>query len=84
MSTTHADTPTPTSRNAATGEPPLTGDALRTAAATSPAPAGAAELATSLPRRIRDDPPAARPGRKAQPPAGPETLRRVLDGLNRL
>jgi hypothetical protein len=85
MSTTFADTPTATSRNAATGEPAPTGHILRAAPATSPAPAGAAVPATpALPRRIRGAPPAAGPGSNVQPVAGPDMLRRVLDGLNQL
>ena len=53
--------------------------------ATSPAPAGVAVPATpALPRRARDLLPAAGPGSNVQPAAGPDTLRRVLDGLNRL
>jgi len=85
MSTTLADTPSATSRNAATGEPPPTGHARGATPATSPAPAGAAAAATpALPRRIRDVRPAGRPGSNVQSPAGPDMLRRVLDGLKRL
>ncbi|HEX9357577.1 MAG TPA: hypothetical protein VF933_27645 [Streptosporangiaceae bacterium] len=61
-------------------EPPL-----RVTAATSPAPAGVAVPATpALPRRARDTLPPAGPGSNVQPAAGPDVLRRVLDGLNRL
>ena len=61
-------------------EPPL-----RVTPATSPAPPSAAVPATpALPRRARDALPAAGPGRTVQPAAGPDVLRRVLDGLNRL
>ncbi len=61
-------------------EPPL-----RAASATGPAPAGVAVPATpALPRRLRDVLPAAGPGSNRQPAAGPDMLRRVLDGLKRL
>jgi hypothetical protein len=84
MSTTLADTPAATSRNAATGEPAPTGRALG-ATPTGPAPGGAAVPTTpALPRRISDVVPAAGPGGNVQPAAGPDVLRRVLDGLNRL
>ena len=85
MSTTLADTPAATSRNAATGEQAPTGHPQRATPATSPAPPGAAVPATpALPRRISDTLPAAGPGSNVQPAAGPDMLRRVLDGLNRL
>jgi hypothetical protein len=83
MSTTLAGTPAATSRDAATGEPGTAGRALGASPATSPAPAGAVPAAPALPRRIRDVLPAAGPGGNVQP-AGPDMLRRVLDGLNRL
>ena len=61
-------------------EPPL-----RITLAISPAPAGVAvPAASALPRRIRDVLPAAGPGSNVQPAAGPDMLRRVLDGLNRM
>jgi hypothetical protein len=57
----------------------------RVTAATSPAPAGVAVPATpALPRRARDALSAAGPGSSVQPAAGPDMLRRVLDGLHRL
>jgi len=84
MSTALADTPAANSRHAATGQPPPAGHMPRADPATSPAPAAAGHATPALPRRIRDARNAARPGRKAPLPAGPETLRRVLDGLNRL
>jgi hypothetical protein len=84
MSTTLAGTPAATSRNAATSEPAPTGGALGATPATSPAPAGAVPAAPALPRRIRDALPAAGPGGNVQPAAGPDMLRRVLDGLHRL
>jgi hypothetical protein len=85
ISTTLADTPAATSRNAATGEPAPAGRALGATPAISPAPAGAAvPAAPALPRRIRDVVSAAGPGGNLQPAAGPDMLRRVLDGLNRL
>lgn len=84
MSTTLADTPAATSRNAATGEPAPTGCALGATPATSPAPAGAVPAARALPRRIRGALRAAGPGSNVQPAAGPDMLRRVLDGLHRL
>ena len=68
-------------------EPPVTWPevAPRATPATSPAPPGAAVPATpALPRRISDALPAAGPGSNVQPAAGPDMLRRVLDGLNRL
>jgi hypothetical protein len=82
MSTTLAGTPAATSRNAATSEPGTAGRAPG-ASPTNPAPAGAVPAAPALPRRIRDALPAAGPGSTVQP-AGPDMLRRVLDGLNRL
>jgi hypothetical protein len=84
MSTMIADTPAATSRNTATGEPAPAGRALGASPATSPAPAGAVPAAPALPRRIRDALPAAGPGSTVQPAAGPDMLRRVLDGLHRL
>jgi hypothetical protein len=85
ISTTLADTPAATSRNTATGEPAPTGRALGATLAANPAPAGAAvPAAPALPRRIRDVVPAAGPGINVQPAAGPDMLRRVLDGLHRL
>jgi hypothetical protein len=84
MSTTLAGTPAATSRDAATGEPTPVGRALGATPATSPAPAGAVPAARALPRRICDALPAAGLGRTVQPAAGPDVLRRVLDGLNRL
>jgi hypothetical protein len=61
-------------------EPPL-----RVTPAISSAPPGAAvPAAPALPRRIRGALPAAGPGGNVQPAAGPDVLRRVLDGLNRL
>lgn len=85
MSTTLAGTPAATSRDAATDEPAPAGRALGATPATSPAPAGAAVPARpALPRRIRDARPATGPGSNVQPAAGPDVLRRVLDGLNRL
>lgn len=84
MSTT-LGTPTATSRDAAIGEPAPAGRALGATPATSPGPPGAAApAAPALPRRIRGALPAAGPGRTVQPAAGPDLLRRVLDGLNRL
>jgi hypothetical protein len=38
----------------------------------------------ALPRRVRGVPLAIRLSRRVRPPAGPEVLRRVIDGLNRL
>jgi hypothetical protein len=49
MSTTLADTPAATSRNAATSEPGTAGRALGATPATSPAPAGAVPAAPALP-----------------------------------
>jgi hypothetical protein len=80
MSTTLAGTSAATSRNAATEEPAPAGRAL----GGSPVPAGAVPATPALPRRIRDVLPAAGPGGNVQPAAGPDVLRRVLDGLNRL
>ena len=85
MSTTLANTLAATSRNAATGEQAPAGHGPRATPATSPAPPSAAVPATpALPRRIREVLPAAGPGSNVQPAAGPDMLRRVLDGLNRL
>jgi hypothetical protein len=63
-------------------EPVPLGAAPHAASATDPAASDVSEPAASaLPARIRGVPLAVR---QAQPQADPETLRRVLDGLNRL
>jgi hypothetical protein len=68
-----------------TSEPVLPGDGPRAVSAADPAACGAgAHAASALPGRIRGVLLAVRPGRQAQPPADPEILRRILDGLNRL
>lgn len=48
-------------------------------------PAASEPSAPAMPRRLaRSSPLPETPGRPAQPPVGPEILRRVLDGLRRL
>jgi hypothetical protein len=84
MSTTLADTPATNSQNPVAGQPAGHLPQPAPAPAAGPAPVDRQDAPPALPRRIPDARNAARPGRKAQPPAGPETLRRVLDGLNRL
>jgi hypothetical protein len=79
---TQEDTRTPPQSGGAESHACRQSDAMgdvqvRAAGAAGPAP-------MALPRRIHGVPRWGRPGRTVQPPVGPETLQRVLDGLNRL